>query len=177
MPIDIAKHACYSKHGNTFEYDWESYTGWSKQMTITCKNHGSFTQSCNEHVASVHGCPSCSRLSKSKLEENWLSELMVPVRQHKIMLGSKLIKVDGYDPESNTVYEFLGDYWHGHPRWNSKLNGINQNNKKPFVELFTDTQQRFDMLRSLCYNVVYIWEHDLKTFSAKTRTFVNKLEF
>ena len=28
--------------------------------------------------------------------------------------------VDGYDPATNTIYEFLGDYWHGNPKTNGK---------------------------------------------------------
>ncbi|PJB09687.1 MAG: hypothetical protein CO120_08765 [Gammaproteobacteria bacterium CG_4_9_14_3_um_filter_38_9] len=176
MPLETAMELVHGKHHNKFTYDWSAYIGWSHKLTITCEKHGAFTQSCKDHVAAARGCPSCARISKSRLEDEWLTSLGVIDRQHKIKLDGKIIKVDGYDSETNTVYEFLGDYWHGHPNWYLKLNGINANNKIPFVVLFKQTKERFDKIKNLGYNVIYVWENDIRTSSVESRTFLNQLE-
>ena len=47
----------------------------------------------------------------------WLDDLNIAVREHPIRLPNrrKPVLADGYDPKTNTVYEFLGDYFHGNP--------------------------------------------------------------
>jgi hypothetical protein len=39
--------------------------------------------------------------------------------------------VDGYDENTNTVYEYLGDYWHGNPE-KFYPKDINRDCKKTF---------------------------------------------
>ena len=68
-------------------------------------------------------------------------------------------KVDGIDKNSNTIYEFLGDYWHGNPNI-FNLNDINQSNHKTFSELYENTIIKFIELTKLGYNIKYIWEND-----------------
>ena len=68
--------------------------------------------------------------------------------------------VDGYDKESNTIYEFLGDLWHGcltcytDRTFRNPINGLSMN------DLFVATMGRLDNFRELGYNVVTIWEHE-----------------
>lgn len=176
MPLETAKELIASRHGEKFSYNWSTYNGWSYPLSITCKLHGEFVQTCKDHVAAARGCPSCARISKSRLEDEWLNSFSIIDRQHKIKIDGKTIKVDGYDQNTNTVYEFLGDYWHGHPNWHSKLDGINANNKIPFVDLFEQTKIRFDKIKNLCYNIVYVWENDIRTKDINSRIFVNQLE-
>lgn len=79
------------------------------------------------------------------------------MRQYKIE-GTRY-KVDAYDPETNTVFEFLGDYWHGNPEvYDSE--DINSNNGKTFKELYDDTFERLYEIKTLGYDVKYIWELD-----------------
>lgn len=92
--------------------------------------------------------------NKSVKEEKWLDSLGITERQYPI----ENYKVDGYDPETNTVYEFLGDYWHGNPEV-FKFNDYNANNGKTFGQLFEETQQRLNRIKSLGYNVVIQWEN------------------
>ena len=42
------------------------------------------------------------------------------------------ISVDGYDHTTNTIYEFLGDYYHGNPNLykSNEYNKINHKTKK-----------------------------------------------
>ena len=80
-------------------------------------------------------------------------------RQYRIE-GTRY-KVDAYDPETNTIYEFLGDYWHGNPEvYDSE--DINTNNGKTFKELYDDTFERLYEIKTLGYDVKYIWESDWK---------------
>ena len=69
--------------------------------------------------------------------------------------------VDGFDSKTNTVYEFLGDFWHGNPEV-VDLDSINPKSKKTFRELFDYTFWRLNLIKSLGYNVRYIWEKDWK---------------
>ena len=65
------------------------------------------------------GCPKCSKRKKYSVTGiKWLKSLNNPNIQHaenrgEYRIPDTLWHVDGYDPETNTVYEFLGDKWHG----------------------------------------------------------------
>lgn len=93
----------------------------------------------------------------SKKETDWLDGLNVPVRQHIIQIGYKTFHVDGYDDKTNTLYEFLGDYWHGNPSVFDH-NRLNERVNKTFGELYDETMERFEMFKKLGYNIVYRWE-------------------
>lgn len=65
---------------------------------------------------SGRGCWKCSNNSSNK-EREWLDFCNIPNddkhRQvHLKMNSGKRYIVDGFDLNNNTVYEFLGDYWH-----------------------------------------------------------------
>ena len=68
-------------------------------------------------------------------------------------------KVDGYCYETNTVYEFHGDYWHGNPK-RFDPNDINKTNGKTYGELYTKTMERDQKIRDLGYNLIVKWESD-----------------
>ena len=36
-------------------------------------------------------------------------------REVTLKVKDKVYYVDGFEPKTNTVYEFNGDYWHGNP--------------------------------------------------------------
>lgn len=100
--------------------------------------------------------------AESAIENKFLDELesafdISLLRQYQI--PNTKYKVDGYDPKTNTVYEFLGDYWHGNPEL-FDFEDINQNVHKTFGELYILTFERLNNLKDLGYNVEYIWESD-----------------
>lgn len=110
------------------------------------------------------GCPKCSRGNVSEASQKWLDSLCVPVesREAWVFIGpNKKLKVDAYIPETNTVYEFLGDYWHGNPAVFDS-DKVNSNNKKTFGRLFDETLERLNTLRSGGYNLNVIWEDTFK---------------
>jgi len=76
--------------------------------------------------------------------------------------GNKRWHVDGYHRATNTVYEFLGDYWHGNP---SKYNpaDVNPSTGITFGDMYKDTMKRLDEIRNLGYEIIYIWECEWKS--------------
>jgi len=68
-------------------------------------------------------------------------------------------KADGYHAETNTIYEFHGDFWHGNPEKYSE-SSVNPINKKTYGELYQNTLKRELEIRNLGYNLISIWEND-----------------
>lgn len=87
--------------------------------------------------------------------ENHLNTTLI--KQYRIP-GTRYL-ADGFDPETNTVYEFLGDFWHGNPKIYNP-NDINAVNKKSFGILYENTLKRRNYLKSLDYKIKYIWESE-----------------
>jgi len=71
--------------------------------------------------------------------------------------------VDGLNESTKTVYEFLGDYWHGNPS-EFDPQAINKVRHMTFGELYKATFERFDLLKSFGYTINYIWESDWLKF-------------
>jgi len=123
------------KHENKWSYEKVNYINALTKVIITCPDHGDFEQTPNKHLRG-RGCPKCAHII-SKPETIWLDSLNIDpkYRQAKIKIGKKYIKADAYIPETNTVYEFHGNYWHGNPRI-YKSKDINKTNNKTFGELY-----------------------------------------
>ena len=66
---------------------------------------------------------------------------------------------DGFDSETNTVYEFFGDYWHGNPEIFSR-GEKNSHNGKTFGQLYDETKARVSRLEEVGYKVRFVWEND-----------------
>ena len=106
-------------------------------------------------------CPRCSKGGMSKVSQKWLDSLCIPNLKREYLIKKLGFRVDGFDPETNTVYEFLGDYWHGNPeRFSSKK--INLTIKKSFGQLYEETLDRINTLKVNGYKVVSVWEKDFK---------------
>jgi hypothetical protein len=78
-----------------------------------------------------------------------------------LVVNGKKYKVDGFDPLTRTIYEFLGDFWHGNPT-RFIPEDINPKLKKSYGQLHKETFERIATLEAARYNVVYIWESDFK---------------
>jgi hypothetical protein len=79
----------------------------------------------------------------------------------EFLIPGTIYKADGYCKETNTIYEFLGDYWHGNIEKYSR-DFINKNIKKSMGELYDKTMDRINEIINLGYNVKFIWENDFK---------------
>lgn len=86
-------------------------------------------------------------------ETEFLNHFLVPLRQ--VIVNDHA--VDGL--KEQTVFEFLGDYWHGNPTVYERL-ALNTKAKKTFGELYDKTLEKFDSFKKLGYTVQYIWEKD-----------------
>ena len=159
-------------HGDVYDYSSVDYISAHDKVSIMCERHGRFWQIANDHIQG-NGCPVCKG-SISKKERLWLDAMSVPDdnghRQVSIATHHGRIIVDGFVPETNTVYEFLGDYWHGNPR--KYMDGINPTNGVEYSVLYEKTLNRLDLLKELGYNVVYVWESDWSPITHKEKKYV-----
>jgi hypothetical protein len=72
-------------------------------------------------------------------------------------------RADGYCKETNTVYEFHGDCWHGNPNKYGPDDHCHPFDKKITAgELFDVAVDRENKIRELGYNLVVMWECDFK---------------
>jgi hypothetical protein len=149
-------------HNNKYDYSNVDYINTNIKIKIICPIHGEFKQLPYSHLQN-HGCSKCSTFI-SKSETLWLDSLQIPKHYRNITLtlkdGSK-IKPDGYDPNTNTIYEFYGDFWHGNIN-RFKSDSINKVINKTFIELYEKTMLREDKIKDNGYNIISIWESDFK---------------
>jgi hypothetical protein len=148
-----------SIHNDKYSYDEVIYQTEDIPVIIICKVHGKFLQTPRVHLRGS-GCRKCVG-TISKMETMWLDSLNVDLdnRQKTLKIGDKRFLVDAYDPTTDTIYEFYGDYWHGNPEVYApqKINAIN---KKTFEELYCKTIEKESTLKNAGYNVISIWESD-----------------
>jgi hypothetical protein len=153
-------------HHDKYDYSKSIYVGSRSEICIKCPQHGEFWQKPVTHLRGS-GCPKCGK-SISNVETMWLDTVGVPNdKNHRQVLiritdaqsKKKRIIVDGFMPETNTIYEFLGDFWHGNPSV-FDLNTINAATHTTFGELYENTIERERLIKQAGYNVVSIWENE-----------------
>jgi hypothetical protein len=108
-----------------------------RKIIIECLTHGEFSQWTRSLVGEDvvnEACPVCADIAKrevlreqaiknfspywgaysvSRAETEWLNDLGIKERQY--FIESINYTVDGFDPETNTVYLYHGRFWHGCP--------------------------------------------------------------
>jgi len=152
-------------HGFKYDYTNVIYKDAMETVEIICPQHGPFPQTPSSHL-SGRGCPRCVHMI-SRPEVEWLNSLNIPDdKEHRNVYikikGRKYgFKVDGFDPATNTVYEFNGDFWHGNPL-KFPPDKINPIKKKTYGELYQKTLAKEALLKSAGYNVISIWESEFK---------------
>lgn len=151
------------KHNFKYNYSKIIYENSKSEIEIICPKHGSFFIQANRHLRgkSCKECnPNKSTISGKEIE--WINSLNIKnlKTQFKIKIpGRHKLIADAYDENTNTVYEFHGDYFHGNPSI-FKPNEYNKLLKKTFGELYNFTIKREKDLKTAGYNVVSIWEND-----------------
>lgn len=100
-------------HGNKYDYSKTLYNRGHISVTITCPEHGDFTQLPQKHLGG-HGCPECGKSYNIK-EEQTLSKLKKEFDQIEcqkrfdfLSFGSGVMKLDFYLPEYNVAIEYHG---------------------------------------------------------------------
>lgn len=152
-------------HGLVYSYDETVYVNDTTKVEILCPKHGPFWQKPSNHIHGRNGCPKCVG-SVSKASQDWLDSMGVPdtpeTREVYGLIPNSRIVVDGFDPETNRVYEFWGDFHHGNPNVYD-LDEINPKYNVPFRILFESTMEKREKIIENGYTLVEIWESEWKT--------------
>ena len=180
---DFTKRAC-NIHGDTYDYSEIEYIDLQTPIKIICKIHGGFMLKPTKHIHRHQGCPKCQRkknYSKSQMQWlNFMSEYNNIHIQHaendgEFIIQTTKFKADGYCQETNTIYEFHGDYWHGNPKvFNTQE--YNKTTNCSFGELYEKTLEREKMIKELGYNLVVIWEYDWDKINKSIKFLQNKFK-
>lgn len=153
-------------HNFFYDYSPTVYTGNHNKVLIHCPIHDEdFEITAGKHLYRSQGCPTCAQTKqKSKIADSWLDTLSSTIIREYRLPNKKTRKVDGYDPETNTVYQFHGDFYHGNP---NMFNPIDTNPliKKTYGELYENTMRLDQELRDLGYDLVIMWEDDWRKLS------------
>lgn len=159
MQNDEFINKCKIVHGDNFDYSRVLYTGAKTKIEIGCKKCKTwFWQLPGCHHNRKHGCPECLINKKvSAAETHWLNKLNIPEEYRQLHIPSTKFHADAL--VGNTVYEFYGSYWHGDPRVvdHNKINAICN---KTFSDLYKETIEREQCIKSLGYDVKFVWEYD-----------------
>lgn len=160
---------CKIMHNNFYTYEKTVYTGSRDKVIITCPVHGEFKQLAFSHIDGI-GCSACSPTGYSKKAIKWLEFIAWDegiIIQHADTIGGEYCipntryKVDGYCVETNTVYEFYGDAYHGNPnRYLADHPCHPFESDKPASFWYEKTMKREQSLISMGYNVITIWESE-----------------
>lgn len=152
-------------HNFRYDYSLVNLVHTKQHVEIICPEHGSFFQQPNGHM-NGHGCAKCNSVMPSGMCKEWLDSIGLPDDpEHRevgdLIFGKKYV-VDGYDPDTKTIYEFHGDYWHGNPDIYEAhtYSGLGQ---QTFGDLYNQTQNRRQEFQRSGYTVIEMWETDWLT--------------
>lgn len=137
------------------------------EIPLVCDKHGKFVKHL-EAIRQGHGCSECSK-KFGKMQNEWLRSLGVDqvLWQKRVYLEDRFIVADAFDPNTNTVYEFWGDYHHGNPKVYDAshpycFNGLTMG------ELYEATLIKIESIKRMNYNLVQIWESEWKSLTNNT---------
>lgn len=135
---------------------YEISYGSGRQVYWICKICGfKWKTSITNRTSANRGCSNCSkRISKNC--SKWLDDLNIKIREYYININNKRIYVDGFDPDSNTVYEYFGNFWHGNPEFYDPED-IHPIINKKFGDLYRKTINKIESIKLSGYNIIYIW--------------------
>ena len=170
VPEEVFFEKCHEQFGNRFDYSDCNYVDTHTKIKPRCIKHDRIFEILpHGHLKSeTGGCSSCCTIGASKKQLEWLQyeqdKIEHHIQNHTSEKGEYKIsgvgKVDGYCHETNTVYEFHGIFWHGHPTFFDP-NTIHPVTKtKTYGEKYEETLTRDEKIRNLGYNLVIIWEHE-----------------
>ncbi len=156
-------------HGDRYDYSLVDYSSTHKKIVIICPIHGIFLQKPNSHLSTKAGCPKCVSKTHSKACVNWLESIMQSedIYIHHATNGGEYkipgtkYSADGFCEETNTIYEFYGDRWHGNPNLYDPNFGCYPKDKLVTAgELYQKTTSRENKIKELGYNLVTMWQSD-----------------
>lgn len=115
--IELARSQIIQKarevHGDTYEYDLDSYTSARNPMIIICGEHGPFRMRIGHHIKRGHICPVCAKSVSSHEYAimKYLDSLGVSYKpRDRNVLGTR--EIDILIPQKKLGIELNGRYWH-----------------------------------------------------------------
>ena len=84
--------------------------------------------------------------------------------------------VDGYHEKTNTVYEFLGDLYHGCPVCYPKRNQLSPITGETMQHLYNSTMNRLEEIKVKGFNVEIMWEHEFDAKIKNDKVFKSKID-
>ncbi len=152
------------KHQGKYEYSGICRDEGYLRIDVICNKHGAFRQRLDHHL-NGHGCYKCSSCV-SKMQIEWLEFRSINdgFIQHALNGGefqipSRKMKADGWNFQTNTIYEFQGDIWHGNPKI-FDANDTNPVTGELYGLLYKRTQEKNEYLQTQGYAVIEMWEND-----------------
>lgn len=73
-------------------------------------------------------------------------------------IGDHRLPVDGFNAQTQTVFQLHGCYWHGHDYALNRGKEFNEKRKKPMAEIREETRANTQYIRSKGHSVVEMWE-------------------
>ena len=168
-------------HNNKYDYSKVDYIKHDLKVNIICKIHGEFEQIASSHLIG-QCCPKCCKSKQySKSQISWLNFISKYNNiniQHAENIGEFTIpttkyKADGYCKETNTIYEYNGDYYHGNPKLFKSIE-FNKTTNCTFGDLYQKTLEREQQIKDLGYNLVVMWEYDWNIINKSIRKIQQK---
>jgi hypothetical protein len=162
-------------------YEKTNYINAHTPVKITCILHGIFNQIPCNHLNGA-GCPKCCQTNCSKSQIEWLKfisklndiHIIHSLNGGEFIIPNTKFKADGYCKETNTIYEYHGDYWHGNPKKFDK-DKINKTTQCTFGELYKNTLEREKIIKDIGYNLVIMWETDWNKINKSIKCLQQKL--
>ncbi|XP_078355818.1 uncharacterized protein LOC144640593 [Oculina patagonica] len=100
--------------------------------------------------------------------------------QGEYRIPNSCYTVDGYDEQTNTVYEFEGCFWHGCPRcYPNRTESHTRLEDRCADDVYRCTQKKLQYLTDKGYNAVTVWECEwnrMKKESEEIKAFMTSLD-
>jgi hypothetical protein len=91
----------------------------------------------------------------------------------EVKIGTRKIPVDGFDPATQTVYQFHGCFIHGHTACYDENKAHPYHPGKTFGDIHRKTEGISDYIRSCGYTLIEIWECDWKRHPNRPKSVEN----
>lgn len=147
----------------------QTYTTQKDKLEFYCNHNHTWNTIPGDIIHRKIGCPFCAASKTfSFMAIDWLSWIAESNQidiihrgntDNEYIIPTTKYSVDGYCKETNTVYEFHGNYWHGNPRLFDCMD-TNERTNTTFGSLYDKTIARENHIKSLGYNIVTIWEDE-----------------
>ena len=166
--IKQANKIHHSKYNYDLVQDYQISRVGANKIPIGCPIHGVFFQRPGDHL-NKHGCPGCKPTSTSNKALSWLDYVQLTEKiniQHannggELCIPGTKMYADGFCTETNTIYEFDGDAFHGNPNRYAPTDTCHPYDKTISAnELYLNTIKKHNRVLELGFKLVTIWESE-----------------